>query len=268
MNKKQISILACGWLGLPLAKSFVEKGFRVKGSTTSLEKMDLLDKSGIEAVLLDLSNSTSEAYQKLLSSSDILIINIPPGRPIVPGKYAKYMSQILLHIPKHTKVIFVSSTSVYSNTNTWVDETQELNPNGSGSEIIAAENCLKNVLKERLSIIRFAGLIGYDRIPGRFLANKKNLKNGNGPVNLIHRDDCIALIHSMLSKELWNEIINGVADEHPLRKDFYAKAAEKLGLSKPTFEKNELQEYKIVSNEKGKKLLDFTYQFPDPYRVL
>ena len=35
----QVSILGCGWLGLPLAKSLIEKGFSVNGSTTSVEKI-------------------------------------------------------------------------------------------------------------------------------------------------------------------------------------------------------------------------------------
>jgi len=34
----QISILGCGWLGLPLAKAILENEFSVKGSTTSREK--------------------------------------------------------------------------------------------------------------------------------------------------------------------------------------------------------------------------------------
>jgi 3-hydroxyisobutyrate dehydrogenase-like beta-hydroxyacid dehydrogenase len=44
---KQISILGCGWLGFPLAISLVQKGYVVKGSTTSLEKQDLFLKNGI-----------------------------------------------------------------------------------------------------------------------------------------------------------------------------------------------------------------------------
>ena len=38
----KISILGCGWLGLPLAKAIVENGFSVKGSTTSSEKIATL----------------------------------------------------------------------------------------------------------------------------------------------------------------------------------------------------------------------------------
>lgn len=268
MNKKQISILACGWLGFPLAKSFLEKGYQVKGSTTSPEKINLLKEAGINATLLNLDTADAKTYKDFLADSELLIINIPPGRPVVKGRYAGYMANVLAHIPATMKVIFISSTSVYPNTNDWVDENNDLTDKANGAELVAAESLLQNTLKERLSILRFAGLIGYDRVPGRFLANKKALKNGDSPVNLIHRDDCIGLIHAIVSKQMWNEVFNGVADIHPLRKDFYKEAAIKQGLTAPSFIENEPSEFKIVSNKKSKTLLDFTYQFPDPYEVL
>ena len=54
-NMKQISILGCGWLGLPLAKSLLEKGFSINGSTTSFEKISILDKAGITPFIVSLS---------------------------------------------------------------------------------------------------------------------------------------------------------------------------------------------------------------------
>jgi len=48
----QISILGYGWLGLPLAKVLLENGFSVKGSTTSVEKISVLENSGIQPYLI------------------------------------------------------------------------------------------------------------------------------------------------------------------------------------------------------------------------
>ncbi len=50
----QISILGCGWLGVPLAESLIKKGFSIKGSTTSEEKIEILTKKGIEAFLISI----------------------------------------------------------------------------------------------------------------------------------------------------------------------------------------------------------------------
>src|SRR5574343_621841 len=41
-EREKIAILGCGWLGLPLAKSLLSKGYEVKGSTTSESKLVIL----------------------------------------------------------------------------------------------------------------------------------------------------------------------------------------------------------------------------------
>ena len=49
-----ISVLGCGWLGLPLAEYLMGKGYQVKGSTTNQSKLSLLENKGITATWLDL----------------------------------------------------------------------------------------------------------------------------------------------------------------------------------------------------------------------
>ena len=51
--KKEISLLGCGWLGIPLASSLVKKGFAVKGSTTSSDKLEILKSEGVIPYLID-----------------------------------------------------------------------------------------------------------------------------------------------------------------------------------------------------------------------
>ena len=53
----KISILGCGWLGFPLAKALLSKGFSVKGSTTSIEKLAVLENVGIVPFLIALSEN-------------------------------------------------------------------------------------------------------------------------------------------------------------------------------------------------------------------
>ena len=43
MSQLKIAIIGCGWLGLPLAKKLIKENFIVKGSTTSKEKISVLD---------------------------------------------------------------------------------------------------------------------------------------------------------------------------------------------------------------------------------
>ena len=49
----RISILGCGWLGYPLARSLILKKALVKGSTTTQSKLSLYQSTGIEGYLLN-----------------------------------------------------------------------------------------------------------------------------------------------------------------------------------------------------------------------
>ena len=67
---EQISILGCGWLGLPLAEHLIEKGFSVKGSTTSPNRVGELESKEIEAFIIELSpNEISGDYESFLQNS-------------------------------------------------------------------------------------------------------------------------------------------------------------------------------------------------------
>ena len=270
MNPKNISILGCGWLGLPLAIDFLSKGYTVKGSTTTDLKIPKLEAQGITPFLLKLGEASQATYNAFLSESEIVVINFPPKRiPDIIDVYQQQIQSILPLIAAHQKVIFISSTSVYQNTNAEVFETLEVHPEkASGKAVAAVEQLLKTHLEERFTSIRLSGLIGYDRLPGRFLANKTNVQNGDAPINVIHRDDCIGLINAVIEKEAWGEIINGCAEQHPLRKTFYTLAATKIGLTPPTFMHQEKKAFKIISNTKSKILLNYTYKHPDPLQLI
>jgi 3-hydroxyisobutyrate dehydrogenase-like beta-hydroxyacid dehydrogenase len=75
---QQINILGCGWLGLPLAKSLLEKGFLINGSTTSFDKISVLQNAGITAFQINLLEKKVEGkIEVFLENSEILIIDIP-----------------------------------------------------------------------------------------------------------------------------------------------------------------------------------------------
>jgi 3-hydroxyisobutyrate dehydrogenase-like beta-hydroxyacid dehydrogenase len=49
---KNVSILGCGWLGKSLAVSLLDEGYTVKGSTTTEEKLALLELNHIEPYMM------------------------------------------------------------------------------------------------------------------------------------------------------------------------------------------------------------------------
>jgi len=252
---KTISILGLGWLGLPLAKSMLAKGYKVKGTVTHNEKAALLADSGIDVSLLTLHHQHMVLTNVSFFDTDVLIINIPPRRTDdIETIYPAQIKQLLPSITRHKigKVIFVSSTSVYpASEGTAIESETGLKPDKpSGVACLNAENVLANDNRFSTTVIRFGGLIGADRNPHRFMRSGVKNGDGNQPVNLIHLDDCIGIIAHVIENEIWGEVINGCCPVHPIREEFYRKAAEVAGVEPPHFENNPGERHKTVSSEK------------------
>ncbi len=279
----QVSILGCGWLGLPLAKSLIEKGFSVNGSTTSLEKIPILESLGIQPSIVTLSavegqNNENEIIP-FLQNSEVLIINIPPKlrRDSVTSlgmTFVEKIENLIPFIEKSTvkKIIFVSSTSVYGEIpleNVQGEKnsiTEEILPNPdteNGKQLLEVEKILQSNTHFKTTIVRFGGLIGNDRHPIYFLAGRKNIENPDAPINLIHLEDCIGIIHEILRyAQNDNLVLNAVAPFHPSRKKFYSEKAIELNLPLPEFEEKNKVAGKIISSEKVETVLNYKFQKP------
>ncbi|MDA6068097.1 SDR family oxidoreductase [Flavobacterium sp. AC] len=268
----QISILGCGWLGLPLAKKLIEKGHSINGSTTSESKLSILENAGTNPFLVELeSESVSENINDFLANSEILIIDIPPklrgnntdtsnsSRKI----FVEKIQTLIPFIEKSTvkKVLFVSSTSVYGDENGNVTEETIPNPQTeSGKQLLLTERILQKNQNFETTILRFGGLIGVDRHPVKFMAGKENLENPDAPVNLIHQNDCISIIEEIINQSKWNEVFNAVAPFHPTREEYYTQKAKKQNLVLPTFSIEKSNIKKVISSKKVEDSLGYLFK--------
>jgi len=242
--KNTIGIIGCGWLGFPLAKSLIQAGYNVHGSTTNKDKLDALEKEGIKPFLVILGEeSVSGSLAEFLVQVDILIINIPPRlRGNYKENYVLKMNLLHNEMGKSNvkKILFVSSTSVYGAFEGEVTEdTFPMPVTESGRQLVEAEKIFQNDKSIQTTILRFGGLIGPNRHPITMLSGKKGLSDGNVPVNLIHLDDCIHLIKTVLENNWWDQIFNGVYPDHPLKRDYYYQMADKNMLPRPQYLKPE-----------------------------
>jgi nucleoside-diphosphate-sugar epimerase len=267
----KISVLGCGWLGLPLAESLRDDGHSIKGSTTTQEKIQLLNGKNITPFLLSLNPELECEDCNDFWNSDVLVLNIPPGRGLdnVIPFHQKQIKAVVEQVQKGTIdfVVFVSSTSVYPEKPGIVSEEDTQNGNAvrdSGNALLKAEKILRKQTDFKTTIVRFGGLYGQDRHPAKYLAGRKNLDKGNAPVNLIHQDDCIGIIKKIITDNVTGDVFNGVSDGHPPRNMFYPAIANTLGLEPPTFKKDENKKYKIVSNRKVKQVLQYKFKHPNP----
>ncbi|MFH6602769.1 NAD(P)H-binding protein [Maribacter algicola] len=260
-----IGVLGCGWLGWPLAKSFIFDEYQVHGSTTSVEKLQSLEKDGIKAFNVQLKEDENDnGITPFLKGVDILIINIPPKlRGNNEESYVNKMHR--LHSAMKTshvkKMIFVSSTSIYGDIEGEVTEKTKPRPSTeSGRQLLATEKIFWTDPDLEVTIIRFGGLIGPNRHPVSILSGKTNLSGGNLPINLIHLNDCIAIIKSVVFNKWWGEIFNGVYPHHPKKKEYYSAEAIKKGLPKP--------HYTVEKDKKGKIIASFNLINVKKYRFM
>lgn len=265
---KKISILGCGWLGLPLAKSLISKGFSVKGSTTTEAKLAILESANIQAYSIRLTeNKVMGNIEAFLSESEILIIDIPPklrsdGAENFVAKIAALVPFIAQSTINH--VVFISSTSVYADDNTIVTENSQPEPDTeSGRQLLATEKLLQANTNFKTTVIRFGGLLGENRHPIHFLAGRKNLENPEAPINLIHQNDCIGIIEAVIAQKTEGEVFNAVAPFHPSRKDYYTQKAIALGLPLPEFEEGKASVGKRIDSEKTTLMLHYSFVKPE-----
>ncbi|MDP3468052.1 MAG: SDR family oxidoreductase [Daejeonella sp.] len=265
-NKKDINLLGCGWLGFPLALDLISRGFTVKGSTTSPEKMPVLKNAGIDPILVQFDQSLPDPDLTELLDADILIVSVPPGRRSSEGpENYKRMGEILsAQIPgsRISKLIFISSTSVYSESNRVLTESSEISPVTVSGKVIAGVEKSMLSLPIQVIIIRLAGLFGPGRSPGRFFAGKTNIPNGLAPVNMIHQEDVIALIWALIDSDTAEGVYIGSTPSHPTKEEFYTLAARLDKLPEPDFIP-EMLNWKIVESERVEKELGFSYKFPN-----
>lgn len=273
---KTIAILGCGWLGFPLAQSLISKGYEVKGSTTSENKLEALKNARILPFQIQLEeNQIIGKIEHFLNETDVLIIAIPPGlrkiqEATTEKTFVAKIEKLIPYIEKSgiQKVLFVSSTSVYGNDFPIVEITEETKPNPdteSGKQLAVVETLLQSNSHFKTTVIRFGGLIGEDRNPIHQL-QLKTISNPDAPINLIHQTDCIGIIETIIDKRLrqdqsdkWNETYNASGINSVTKRVYYTEKAQELGFQNPVFEEG-ISIGKQILSAKTEHELNYTFK--------
>jgi len=246
---------------MALAKALVEQGITVKGSTTSPEKFDLLSTNGIQPYLV-LIDADSESFDPEFFRCDVLVISIPPKfRKGETEGYLPKLKRIIHAVQQHqiTKVIYTCSTGVYGDHNSEINELTDPAPDTEASRILLeAEKLLASQPFFKTAILRFGGLVGPGRHPGRFFAGKKDVPNGLAPVNLIHLDDCVGISMAIIQQDAFSYVFNACSPHHPQKADFYRQAALQGGFAVPEFT-DELRQWKVVNSVNLSAALGYTF---------
>ncbi len=249
---KTFSILGCGFLGLGLVKQ-LQKSYIINIATRSKLKAKEFSSCGFNSYVLFLNNYQ---YLKEFLDCDILFISLPPK----DENYIFFLEHIYKNILNKTKVIFISSTSIYPQKDLIFTESFYIK-----NDDFSLVNKAERVVKKRSNIIfRSAGLMGENRIPGKYFSNKE-VKNYMQKVNYVHKDDLISVIVFALDKNL-EGIYNVCALEHPRKKEIYTKNAKKYNFKEPIFNSSSNENKninRIISSSKlCKEGFEYIYSKP------
>lgn len=266
---KKVAIVGLGWLGMPLARALIEQGYTVTGSKTRLLATEAACLHGVACYQINFAPKFvgDVADLNALLAVDTLIITLPAGRTIERADWYRQAVHNLVDCARArgvSRVVFCSSISVYGAGGGILDETSPCVPTTvAGRTLVELEKRLCELPGVTVDILRLAGLVGPKRHPGRFLAGKQALAQGNHPINLVHLEDVIGAITALLTLPGGN-IFNLCAPTHPLKRHFYPLMSRQLGLVAPQFGPDlQHTDGKVVRGEHICRLTPFRYRWTD-----
>lgn len=263
-------VIGCGYLGQRVAALWTGQGARVFATTRTASRLP----DGAEPIVCDVLDRESLRH---LPHVDTVLYAIGFDRKSgasMRDVYVAGLANVLDHLPAPRRFIYISSSSVYAQTDgSWVDETAATEPTEeSGRIVLEAESVLRTKLPSAI-ILRFSGIYG----PGRLL-RRQTIEKGEPIVgdadkwlNLIHVADGANVVLAAERHGQPGRTYN-ICDDHPVRRrDFYTALAQALRAPPPTFVQPPPDQptpphekgHRRISNRRMKEELHATLRYPD-----
>ena len=260
MHKHTLLILGCGWLGSRVAELAIARGWKVTATLRNPEKAARLQAMGCQVVLLDFDKP--QDFEGEFKEVDFVLNSIPATKRIEMSAVARRFDNLgsYLNTIKYNRQIFLSSIGIYPNrsgvlTEQYADELDE--------KLLLAEE--KMLTFPHTSVFRLGGLMGENRILGKYFQNKI-CTTGDERSNLIHQEDAARMIlQAFLHQDELASVYNVVSPEHPYKKDVIISSAKKYGFELPaSFQGSQPVVNKVVDGSKLQRELSYSFLFSDP----
>jgi len=115
-------------------------------------------------------------------------------------------------------------------------------------------------LVEDVVILRLGGLMGYDRIAGKYTQGK--VLTSDSSTNYVHRDDVIGIIESIIEQNMRAEVFDVVAPKQSRKKVIFTQNAKKFGFRETEFLNAEVNG-KVLKPIKLSKVLTYRFKKED-----
>lgn len=275
-----MSELLCFGLGYSAAATAALQaadGWRISGTSTSVEGAHTLEREGYRACVFD-GHGPSETVRGLVKTATHVLVSAPPdhaGDPVL-----LHHARDLANAPRLEWIGYLSTIGVYGDhRGAWVDETTPAHPSSQRSiRRLEAENAwieFSARTGRRLQIFRLAGIYGPGRSPldaVRAGTARRIIKPGQ-VFNRIHVDDIAAAVRRGMAGAGTHTVYNVTDDLPAPPQDVVAFAASLLGAPEPpelTIEQANLSsmaasfyaENKRVRNDRLKQDLGVALSYP------
>jgi nucleoside-diphosphate-sugar epimerase len=270
---KKICILGLGWLGQPLADLFRCKGWHVSGSTRTASKQNAFAKSNIPTVMFDLYHDKATCIEPDFFANAVLVLNIPPGRKNFVAEHYQRKMKALIDYGFQSglkQLIFVSTTAVFGQCKgeiTQQTKTAPLSESGKAHQNIEAY--IQTHYWQKSAIVRPSGLVGQQRHPAISLSQKTGIKLGLNPINLIHQEDVLRIIETIIHTNTFAHAFNLSSLDHPSRQEYYTWCCKQMGIQLPGFDDDlrSLSEIdgKTVNMKTELQLLGLSLKYPSAF---
>lgn len=228
----KLVVLGAGWLGKALCQEAINKKWAVEGTRTT--------KTPDSTYLKELRLHGAELQHTLTLDDAWWVCAIPPKTRQANSQYLELLDKCLCLFESMSGkgMILCSSTGVYDQHPKTYTECSEIKPSSKRQNtLITAEN---RVLEKDGKVLRLAGLVGPNREPGNFIAGKLLPSSANGRVNMVHQNDVINGVFTLIKHwQKADDIYNLSNPWHPTRQMYYQQKCQELGTAPPSFTHND-----------------------------
>jgi nucleoside-diphosphate-sugar epimerase len=223
-------VIGCGYVGLPLALE-LKKKFAVNAWVHSEETASSLVPQGFERVVVG-SVGDKSVWEGLKSTCDLVIhcaSSSRGGEAAYEEVFVQGAKRIAEYLPQARK-IFVSSTSVYGQTNgEVVTEDSPAEPSVATGKLLREAETI--ALGSGATVVRSSSIYG----PGRGVLFDKFQRgeaviedDGSRWINQIHQRDLVAALVYLIDRGDLRKIYNASDNTPVTQHDYYAWCAEFL----------------------------------------
>ncbi|MCG7536801.1 NADP-binding protein [Pseudoalteromonas sp. OOF1S-7] len=250
MHNKLV-VAGAGWLGMPVARTAAAQGWQVQATRRRTHDDGLSRQLIHDGKTLVHNVSLQQAFW---------LCAMPPGARREDSNYLMTLEATLALATQMQMSGFLlcSSTGVYADADGHYTEQGALAATDSQRQRIL-QQAEQLVLSQGGKVLRLAGLVGPGREPGQFVAGKALRSSGQERVNMVHRDDVVAAIMSVLHH--WPQaraVYNLCSPSHPHKQDYYQAHCAQAGTAPPSFAGEDSKARIIDGSAIGE--LGFSYQ--------